>query len=245
MPLYTLIEKIQFSYTVDEGYLGAVFEHFKQRIENLKFVLGLRKENKNLEPEIFILCCCFIDAFANIFYSHEDGIESNVGARFRKILYDFGEFREISFNQVSLIEFERYLYEEKYRKFYELYYQHICNKIDRIDYSKMSESPKSDPLKDELLDELIKVKNLQGNDLEDLKDLIEKSTYASVLYDKYRNPVVHESLLIFHYHIGDENYVHYMGEIGNRAHLIIPAKYLVDLIEHVYNEIDNKIDISI
>ena len=230
--LYELVEKTSFSFSQDEGYLGAVQKHFQERINNLRLLLSLRSQDRDLEPEIFILSCCFIDALASIFYD----IKSSV--RFRRILYDFGEFRDVNFNMASLIELEKILQTKEFDLLKNDYLAHIVKKIDNIDYACISEAFKSDPLKSVLSAELLEI-NKENAEL--LKEAIENASYASVLLKKYRNPAIHEGIPKNHWTIADENCAHYMGILDARADLVFPAKFLVDFIENIFQTIFNKI----
>lgn len=115
-----------------------------------------------------------------------------------------------------------------------LYFECIKKKIDNIDYAAMSGSFKHDPLRGDLLKELLRVKK---EDLHLLNDAIENATYASTVYNKYRNPVIHESVPKNHWNIADENYVYYMGIIGSRADLVFPVKFLVGLSENILKKV--------
>jgi len=232
MKLYELIEKTTFSFSQDEQHLGAVQKHFQERVNNLRFLLSLRSKDKDLEPEIFILSCCFLDAFASIFYNNSPGV------RFRRILYDFGGFRDVDFNMVSLTELEKILRTDK-SGLNGYCLDCVTKKIESIDYAQISESFKYDPLRNILLEELLKAK--EGK-LNVLKDAVENATYASVLYNKYRNPAIHEGIPKNHWNIADENCIYYMRILGSRADLVFPAKFLVDLVGHIFQNVYDKIE---
>jgi len=233
MNLFDSINRTVFSVDRDEGYLGAVEKHFKERLENLKFLLSLRNESRDLDPELFILACCFLDAFANIFYGSDPGL------RFRKILYEFAEYGDVDFSKVSLIELEKiFLMNKQFIPLKKAYLDYIGKKIDNIDYSAISHSYKYDPLKHDLLKELLSIEN---NNFDLLRDAIENATYASVLYTKYRNPVIHEGIPKNHWNIADENYLYYMGIIDARADLVFSAKFLVNLLESIYKKVFERI----
>ena len=232
--LHKTIENFKFDIpSSDPGYLGAVETHFKERIDNLKYLSGLLKDNPTLEIEIFILSSCFIDAFAGFFYS-----PAEIGTRFRKVLYDFGHFSGVDFEKVSLVKLEKLLWTEaKYILLSNPYLRYMEQKIKKIDFAHAEKSISHDPIKSDLLTELLGV---DAHHIDLVKEIIEQATYASVLYEKYRNPSIHEAVISEHWNPDNHKVVHYLS-IDSSPSLIFPSQFLVELANHVYTEIMERV----
>lgn len=223
------IEEAKFSLLFNEQFIAIAYQHFSKRLANLKILMDLRESGHDLEIEIIILVGCFIDSFASIFY------QCKTDARFRKILYEISSPITHDFNKVSLIELERLINGDKkllvLKKAYGVY---LKNKIDFIDYAQISNSMNFDPLREELINELLRIKEVD-NDL--LKEAVEMSTHASILYKKYRCASVHDCQVSQHWDVTNGDNIYYLGIIGERANIIFPVKFLVRLPERILTEV--------
>jgi hypothetical protein len=224
------INTTSFSKEDKEIYERAIKETFEQRIKGIERLLSFYQQEKTFEIEIIILCCCFIDALGKYVYKAEGN-----RYRFTKILYDYGKFKNnIDFKKVSLFELEKILLDEKERT----ESQYLSYIIEEI--KKDGNGISYDPLFEELLQELLSLKRI---DKKILRKLVENATYASILYNRYRNPTVHEFVALHHYPVPGRKDVFYMdvGEnsikiVGSRAFLVFPVEFLVELIKHLFKE---------
>ena len=245
--LYEKIDNCLINLNQDYVFLGAAQTHFEKRVENLKKLLDLKAKGEDIEIEIFTLICCFIDALANIFY------DSKTGVRFRKLLYDYGETSVCAYNRISLIQVLNLFMDDnlksreknsiyRFEAIREKYESYVKSKVENIDYSSISDAYKKDPSKSELLSELLQIDNANEGLI---KDLLERATYASVLYDEYRRPVVHESILKNHWNITCGDHPFYMGVIGGKpGHLTFPERFLVKMLEEMLSRIMGDIPVQ-
>jgi hypothetical protein len=213
---------ITFCPVSDIEFLGAIEKHFQDRISNIRFLLDSRTKKRSFETEVFILVCCTLDAFSKLFY------EASSQERFVSILYDFGKFKNVDFNRVSLPGLWKNVMLKKVNS---PYIQVIRSKMKNINYSEISRAPESEPIKEDLIAEMPEIRNL-----------IRESTYANLLYVRYRCNAVHVGYPQNHWCLGDENYVHYVNWLNKEgaqedSELMFPEKFVTDLLDHIVKKV--------
>ena len=223
---------------LDASYVSAVKKYFDDRIENLRNleILSGKENRKDFDFEILLLACCYIDALANIFTE-----EKEVGKRFIESLICFGETNGISFSKVNLIFLHKNLIEHrsyKHSLFPTKYDDWVLNEIHKRDYST-GDNTEFDLPEKEILKRLgdMLIAEEMGLFGESLKALIMKSSYAGVLYETYRNPAVHEGLVVGHWGgVKDEARPFYVSVMGRRPDFTFPAKFLINVVENMLSK---------
>jgi len=229
-PTILNINTTSFSEEHKEAYERAIKYIFERRLKGIERLLSFYQKEKTFETEIIILCCCFIDALGKYVYKTDEN-----RYRFTKILYDYGKLENnIDFNKVSLFELEKNLLDEKGRMG-PLYLKYIAEEI-----KKNNNGISSDPLIEKLLGKLLSLNRI---DEKKLRKFVENATYASILYNRYRNATVHELITLHHYSVSWRKDVFYMNVaedyikmVGGRAFLVFPVEFLVELIKHLFKK---------
>lgn len=223
-------------YDQDPGYIGAVKEYFYERINNLCELQKVSKANKDkFDFEILLLACCSIDALANIFTD-----EKEVGKRFVGLLIYIGEINNINFSKVNLISLNRQISipQKDERPLPSKYYEWVSGEIGKRDYST-GDNTTLDLTDNVILEKLFAISSEEEKKRYGsfLVDRIKKSTYAGVLYENYRNPLVHEAQAKGHWGGQDETKPFYIDIMGMDADLSFPSAFLIETVKNLLSEL--------
>jgi len=223
----------------DMEYVSAVKGYFDKRVVNL---YKMASDNGNeFEFEILLLCCCYIDALANIFTDVK-----LVNERFAELLIELGYTNDVDFSKVNLLSLEKQIrrYSIKNQKpgLPQKYEAWVLSELNKRDYST------GDNVVLDLLEkETLKKFSEMSSDIEKtqygkiLKEAVRNSTYAKILYGNYRNAAVHEALVRGHWEgVTREDKPFYIDIMDDESDLTFPTKFLIKVIENIIDKIYNK-----
>jgi len=71
----------------------------------------------------------------------------------------------------------------------------------------------------------------------EIEEIVKESTYAGVLYEQYRSPLVHEALMRGHWYGVATDLPVYVAPEGGEVALTFPPAFLVDILQDVLNTI--------
>ena len=220
----------------DSGYISAIKSYFDQRITNLHDLYKASKQSdEKFHFEILLLSCCYIDALASIFTDEE-----KTGKRFVELLLLFGLTNNVSFSKVNLLFLQEQFREpiknnirlpEKYNKW-------VYDEIGKRDYA-VGDNTSLDLPDEAVLERVFAISTEEEKLVYDniLKERVTKSTYASVLYENYRNPSIHEAQTKGHWSTLGEDKPFYIDVMGLSPDLSFPPLFLIKVVENILSKI--------
>lgn len=222
----------------DAGYVSAIKDYFIHRVENTERLLQITTQKQgDFTYEILLLCCCAIDGLANLFLIDDERERlSDDAVRFRKLLWRCGAFKGFDFRLVNMVELGIKVREFAHSKQIELpsLIAYIRSEHAKHNYPIGNAWEQDLPLEQvkEETESLIK-----GDGRPDLvgwlRDTIDKTTHAGVLYEQYRCSAVHKMRVENHWTGARDPLPFYMGVINGGVDFTFPEHYLILLVRHL------------
>ncbi len=239
----------------DSGYAGAVQKHFGKLVDNLRCLLSIKPDpstTPRYELEILLLGCCYIDSLAGVFLDAEKS-----RARFRELLWDYSDRSKLDFRRVDLPALrkalERYPIATKHNGKWVPRDNHLPldvtkltavleQEIQKCSYNAGDIRDIDEPTFDQVLPTLMSLLTTEqqaehGNKIE---ELIKEATYAGVLYEQYRSPLVHETLIRGHWYGAATDLPVYVASEGGDVDLTFPPLFVVSVLENILETIFSK-----
>jgi len=165
--------------------------YFLKKLNNLKELL-----DSGNKFEVAILALCYMDALGNLFMKGQ-----GTKQRFIELIFSYGMVDNFRWDKVNLAEFNKIeveynLKSKKCSVCYEKVKQYVAQNICQYEYSSSSKCVEKDKYLPELIEDILifsKDKNCRCNVIsEGLLKCLQDSTYAGILYNKYRCEGVHK-----------------------------------------------------
>lgn len=217
-----------------------VENYFSNKVDNLKKLL-----NSGYRYECSILALCYIDALGNLFRE-----EGGSRKRFINLIFSCNKPESSVWDKVNLAELKKIMQErqhdievkEKYcDDCYGKVVHYIEQKISEYDYSNSRKCIEKDRrLCEEKKDLEIFEKKFCGCGKWLFTDL-ENSTYAGILYKRYRCEGVHEARLE---QLWDSLSMHfegpfYMSIVNSLPDFSFPPEFIINTLEHCLISLKN------